>query len=93
MATVNRDPIKDIRKAVSVAFDEYKLSGGTTKEFIDLVVVNLPDFFRQPLTAAEPELSSTSCQCEEVQCIYCKGPVEGEAPMCNHCFYEVSDIG
>jgi len=92
MSLVNRDPIKDIRKAVNSAFAEYR-GPLDHKEFIDLVVDNLPDFFRQPLQAAEPELSSTSCQCEEVQCIYCKGPVEGEAPMCNDCFYEVNDIG
>jgi hypothetical protein len=53
MATVNRDPIKDIRKAVNSAFAEYR-GPLDHKEFIDLVVDNLPDFFRQPLQAAEP---------------------------------------
>jgi hypothetical protein len=54
METVNRDPIKDIRKAVSIACDQYRIVSGTHKEFIDSVVDNLPDFFRQPLQAAEP---------------------------------------
>ena len=53
MSTVNRDPIRDIRKAINNAFAEWR-GPMDHKEFIDLVVDNLPDFFRQPLQAAEP---------------------------------------
>jgi hypothetical protein len=53
MAQVNTDPIRDIRRAINNAFAEYR-GPFDHKEFIDLVVDNLPDFFRQPLQAAEP---------------------------------------
>jgi len=52
MRAVNRDPIRDIRRAVNSAFAECR-GPLDHKEFIDLVVDNLPDFFRQPLQAAE----------------------------------------
>lgn len=53
MATVKRDPIRDIRRAVNNAFADHR-GPFDHKEFIDSVVDNLPDFFRQPLQAAEP---------------------------------------
>jgi chemotaxis protein histidine kinase CheA len=47
----NDDPIYDIRVAVSEALRQMPPVPFSHKEFVDLVVDNLPDFFRQPLSA------------------------------------------
>ena len=52
MAQVNRDPVFGIRKAVASGMVSVGLQ--PSKELIDAVVDHLPDFFKQPLQAAEP---------------------------------------
>lgn len=50
---INNDPIYDIRCAVATALRELGVQCDH-KELTDGVVECLPDFFRQPLRAAEP---------------------------------------
>lgn len=52
MAQVNRDPVLGIRKAVASGMVSIGMQ--PSKELIDAVVDHLPDFFKQPLQAAEP---------------------------------------
>lgn len=52
MAQANRDPVLGIRKAVASGMVSVGLQ--PSKELIDAVVDHLPDFFKQPLQAAEP---------------------------------------
>jgi hypothetical protein len=52
MKEVNKDPILDIRKAVINGM--CRIGMQPEKRLIDAVVDSLPDFFRQPLQAAEP---------------------------------------
>lgn len=52
MTECNDDPIGDIRVAVSTALQDTPSVRFSHKEFVDAVVDNLPDFFRQPLRAA-----------------------------------------
>ena len=50
--SVNKDPVLGIRKAVSSGMVSIGMQ--PNKELIDSVVDHLPDFFKQPLQAAEP---------------------------------------
>ena len=52
MSSVNRDPVLGIRKAVASGMVSIGMQ--PNKELIDAVVDCLPDFFKQPLQAAEP---------------------------------------
>ena len=52
MSSVNRDPVLGIRKAVSSGMVSIGMQ--PCKDLIDAVVDHLPDFFKQPLQAAEP---------------------------------------
>ena len=52
MKEVNKDPVLDIRKAVLDGM--CRIGMQPEKRLIDAVVDSLPDFFRQPLQAAEP---------------------------------------
>ena len=52
MSSVNRDPVLGIRKAVASGMVSIGMQ--PNKELIDAVVDHLPDFFKQPLQAAEP---------------------------------------
>ena len=52
MLSVNRDPVLGIRKAVASGMVSIGMQ--LNKELIDAVVDHLPDFFKQPLQAAEP---------------------------------------
>lgn len=51
MSSVNRDPVLGIRKAVASGMVSIGMQ--PNKELIDAVVDHLPDFFKQPLQAAE----------------------------------------
>ena len=52
MSSVNTDPVLGIRKAVASGMVSIGMQ--PSKELIDAVVDCLPDFFKQPLQAAEP---------------------------------------
>lgn len=52
MSSVNTDPVAGIRKAVARGMVSIGMQ--PDKELIDSVVDHLPDFFKQPLQAAEP---------------------------------------
>ena len=52
MSSINRDPVLGIRKAVASGM--MSLGMQPSKDLIDAVVDHLPDFFKQPLQAAEP---------------------------------------
>ena len=51
MKPVNQDPVLDIRKAMINGM--CRIGMEPDKRLIDAVVDSLPDFFRQPLTAAD----------------------------------------
>ena len=53
MTQVNRDPVFGIRKAVASGMVSIGMQ--PNKELIDAVVDHLPDFFKQPLQAAESQ--------------------------------------
>lgn len=52
MSGINKDPVLGIRKAVASGM--MSLGMQPSKDLIDAVVDHLPDFFKQPLQAAEP---------------------------------------
>jgi hypothetical protein len=55
MSSINRDPVLGIRKAVANAMMSRGMQPSQEcKDLIDAVVDHLPDFFKQPLQAAEP---------------------------------------